>query len=89
MSWGAHSFYALDDDKGLSFTVSGFVYKGKVSIVYDRGTDTFTVIIGEKEYKIIYLDELVCFIDEKVEKNCGDDKYREQVEFWLKNETFV
>lgn len=88
-SWGTSSFTALDDNKGLSFTVNGFVYKGKVSVVYDRGSDTFTVIIGETEYNDVYVDELVSFIDSKVEKDCGKEEYEEKITEWFASEVFV
>ena len=83
MSWGSHKFAPLTDDKGLSFFVNGFIYKGKVQIIYNKGADLFDVIIGEKKYSEISLYELVSFIDEKVEKNCNQSLYEEQVIEWL------
>jgi hypothetical protein len=86
LSWGSHNFRALSNDKGLSFTVNGFVYQGEVSVVYNAGSDTFYVTIGENTYKNIYVDMLSEFIDEKVEKNGSKESYEQQVESWFGSE---
>jgi len=78
-SWGVTNLCALDNDSGLSFNVNGFLYKGKVSVIYNRGADLFNVIIGQDTYTDIYFDELADFIDSKVEKECSDDEYELQV----------
>jgi len=79
MSWGACGFRELEDNKGLSMIVNGFIYKGKVLIEYNEGADAFDVIIGETIHNHIYIDMLVEFIDSVVEKNCSDDIYIKNV----------
>ena len=76
-SWGFHNAYALKGNKGLGFFVNGYLHKGKVEVVYDEGTDTFTVrtvnrngCIKQEETEV-YLDCLVNVIDGMVEK-CPD-----------------
>lgn len=86
-SWGAHSFTELEDNKGLSMIVNGFIYQGKVSIIYNEGNDSFDVTIGETVYDHIYIDMLVELIDSKVEKIADDQQYKKNVaEFF--NEVF-
>lgn len=82
-SWGACGFRELEDNKGLSMIVNGFIYKGKVLIEYNEGADAFDVIIGETIHNHIYIDMLVEFIDSVVEKNCNDDIYKEKVDNFL------
>jgi len=84
MSWGACNFRQLEDDKGLSMIVNGYIYQGKVSIIYNQGNDSFDVLIGETEYNLIYVDMLVEFIDSVVEKNCSDKEYNKKVHISLK-----
>lgn len=83
MSWGACGFRELEDNKGLSMIVNGFIHKGKVLIEYNEGADAFDVIIGETIHNHIYIDMLVEFIDSVVEKNCNDDIYKEKVDNFL------
>lgn len=85
MSWGAHSFTSISDN-GLSFTVNGFVFKGNVQIVYNDGNDLFNVTVGKEKFTGIYMDELVSFIDRKVEKDCNDNQYEEKVNDWFMKE---
>jgi len=85
MSWGAQKFEALDDDKGLSFQVNGFVYRGIVKVEYDRGSDTFTVIVRGEATEDVHIGELIDVIDVLVETgDMGDNKYEDQVNDWLK-----
>ncbi len=84
MSWGADRFVQMKDDKGLSFYVSGFVYKGKVEIVYNDGSDLFDIKIGEQKYTGIYFDSLVSFLDGKIEKDCSDEGYNRKANDFLK-----
>ena len=67
-SWGSHNFRELPDNKGLSFSVNGFVYKGTVSVIYNQGSDTFDVLIGNEKHENVYFDELAEIIDFNVEK---------------------
>lgn len=86
MSWGSHAFQSLEN--GLSFIVNGFVYKGKVTILYNEGQDLFDVQVGDKTHSGIFFDELVSFIDGKVEKDCGESQYDERVNTWLGGDEF-
>jgi hypothetical protein len=79
MSWGAQLFKKLEDNKGLSMIVNGFIYQGKVSIIYNEGNDSFDVMIGNTEHNHIYVDMLVEFIDSAVEKNVNDEQYKKNV----------
>ena len=78
-SWGFHQPIALEN--GIRFKVSGFKFKGVVSIVYNEGRDLFDVsfIKGNKVVKSIdgvYFDMLVETIDDFVEKT---PDYKERV----------
>lgn len=79
MSWGACGFRELEDNKGLSMIVNGFVYKGKVLIEYNEAGDTFDVIIGEERHTPIYVDMLVEFIDAAVETNNQMEEYKKKI----------
>ena len=83
MSWGINRIIALPEDRGVSFVVNGFIYKGKVEIVYNAGSDLFDVQIGEETHTDIYFDELVSFIDREVEKGNSEDVYNKKVNDWL------
>ena len=85
MSWGACNFKALDDDKGLSFNVNGFVYRGTVTVEYDRGSDTFSVTVRGEKTDDVHVGELIDLIDVLVETgDMGDGKYEDCVNDWLK-----
>jgi hypothetical protein len=85
MSWGSQKFKALENDKGLSFTVNGFRYQGIVKVEYDHGSDTFTVIVGNEVQEDVHLGEVVDVIDVLVETgDMGQDDYEECVTDWLK-----
>lgn len=79
-SWGPSEFKEIED--GASFNVNGFKYQGEVRILYNGGSDTFSVVIGERQIDDIYLDELVNTIDHEVEYT-GED-YLERVDNFLK-----
>ncbi|MBQ8271996.1 MAG: hypothetical protein IJZ09_03190 [Tidjanibacter sp.] len=69
-SWGFHRPTALPDDRGLSFLVDGFKYKGEVQVIYNEGVDLFEVVLTNTGKKVedIYLDCLVNVIDGLVER---------------------
>ena len=69
-SWGYHRPTALPDDRGLSFLVDGFKYKGEVQVVYNEGVDLFEVVLTNTGEKVedVYLDCLVNVIDGLVER---------------------
>ena len=84
MSWGTHDFHALKN--GISFRVQGFLFAGIVKVIYDEGSDTFTVQCEkrdgslQKECRDIFLDELVNVIDGLVER-CPDYENRVRQEY--------
>ena len=45
-SWGFNSAIALEN--GLQFSVNGMIFKGKVRVLYDEGSDTFKVQLIKK-----------------------------------------
>lgn len=81
MSWGFQSPQIIQN--GLSFFVNGFKHKGKVSIQYKEGQDLFNVYLMDENYKLVdtipmvYFDQLVELIDERVEKT---DDYNNMVD---------
>lgn len=77
-SWGFHRPTALPDDRGLSFLVDGFLYKGEVQVIYNEGVDLFEVVLTNTGKKVedVYLDCLVDVIDGLVERV---DNYKEAV----------
>ncbi|MDR3059914.1 MAG: hypothetical protein LBU84_17475 [Prevotella sp.] len=69
-SWGTHNLKLLH--QAIEFDVQGNHFKGKVKIIYNAGADLFQVtfllnsmIVGERTG--LYFDELIDFIDKKVE----------------------
>ena len=89
-SWGLHNKRVIPD--GVRFDVQGFKFKGEVKVIYDIPLTrfnkelTFKVVIGEKEYTNVLADELIDFIDERVEKV---DNYEEAVKASMTPEQFA
>ena len=89
-SWGLHNKRAITD--GMRFDVQGFKFTGEVKVIYDipltRFNEelTFKVVIGEKVYTNVWADELIDFIDERVEKV---DNYEEAVKASMTPEEFA
>ena len=81
-SWGFHRPTALPDDRGLSFLVDGFKYKGEVQVIYNEGVDLFEVVLTNTGEKVedVYLDCLVNVIDGLVER-CADYHSRVEAEY--------
>ena len=81
MSWGFQSPRIIQN--GLSFFVNGFKHKGNVSIQYNEGQDLFEIFLLDENEKLVdtihmvYFDQLVEVIDEKVEKT---DDYNNRVD---------
>ena len=69
-SWGPHNFKRLPEDKGLSFQVEGFKYRGVVEVIYNIGKDLFDVVLTDNGTRVedVYLDNLINVIDNLVEK---------------------
>lgn len=87
MSWGFHDAVALRN--GLGFFVQGFLFSGVVKVLYDEGSDTFTVRLEKrgslhKERQDVCFDELVDVIDGLVER-CPDYENRVRQEYGLSN----
>lgn len=77
-SWGFHHPTALPDDSGLAFEVNGFLYKGRVEVIYNDGADLFEVHLSDGRIEAdVYADCLVNVIDGMVER-C--DQYKERVQ---------
>ncbi len=76
-SWGFDNPQRLPNDVGLAFDVDGFLYKGRVEVVYNDGLDLFEVRLenGRTE-DMVYADNLVAVIDGMVER-C--DNYKQRV----------
>lgn len=88
LSWGFHNAVALRN--GLGFLVQGFLFSGIVKVLYDEGSDTFTVRLEKrdgtlfKERQGVYFDELVDVIDGLVER-CPNYEKRVRQEYGLSN----
>ena len=73
----------MEDDKGLSFWVNGFVYCGIVVIEYDKGSDTFSVIVNDERTEDVHVGELIDVLDVSVEAgDMGQDEYEECLNDW-------
>ena len=80
-SWGFHHPTALPDDRGLAFEVDGFLYKGRVEVIYNNGADLFEVHLSDGRIEAdVYADCLVHIIDGMVER-CDQYKKRVQAEY--------
>jgi hypothetical protein len=86
-SWGFQCPTALPNDRGLSFLVDGFKYKGEVQVIYNEGVDLFEVVLTNTGKKVedVYLDCLVNVIDGLVER-CDNYKSRIEAEYGFEKE---
>ena len=90
MSWGLHNKRAITD--GVGFDVQGFKFTGEVKVIFDysrsvkNGETIFKVVIGEQVYTGVKAEELIDFIDERVEKV---DNYEEAVKASMTPEEFA
>ena len=89
-SWGLHNKRVITD--GVRFDVQGFKFTGEVKVVFDysrsvkNGETIFKVVIGEQVYTGVKAEELIDFIDERVEKV---DNYEEAVKASMTPEEFA
>ena len=89
-SWGLHNKRAITD--GVRFDVQGFKFTGEVKVIFDysrsvkNGETIFKVVIGEQVYTGVQAEELIDFIDERVEKV---DNYEEAVTASMTTEEFA
>ena len=82
-SWGFHRPTALPDNRGLAFEVDGFLYKGRVEVIYNDALDLFEVHLSDgRTEDMIYRDNLVAVIDGLVER-CKDYDNRVSEEYSL------
>ena len=80
-SWGFHHPTALPNDRGLAFIVDGFLYKGRVEVVYNDALDLFEIRLGDgRVEEMVYCDNLVAVIDTMVER-CENYKVRVKQEY--------
>ena len=80
-SWGFHHPTALPDDRGLAFEVDGFLYKGRVEVIYNNALDLFEVRLADgRVEEMVYCDDLVAVIDTMVER-CENYKVRIKQEY--------
>lgn len=90
MSWGLHNKRAITD--GVRFDVQGFKFTGEVKIIFDYARShankksTFKVQIGDDVSTGITTENLIDFIDERVEKV---DNYEEAVKASMTPEQFA
>ena len=83
-SWGFHRPTALRDNRGLAFEVDGFLYKGRVEVIYNDALDLFEVHLSDgRTEDMIYSDNLVAVIDGLVER-CDQYKDRVKEEYAIK-----
>lgn len=76
-SWGFHQPIALEN--GLRFKVTGFKFRGVVSIVYNEARDLFDIsfIKSNKVVKSVdgvYFDMLIGVLDDFIERTPDYDK---------------
>ena len=89
-SWGLHNKRTITD--GVKFDVQGFKFTGEVKITFDYARSaetnltTFKVQIGDDVSTGITAENLIDFIDERVEKV---DNYEEAVKASMTPEEFA
>ena len=89
-SWGLHNKRAITD--GVRFDVQGFKFTGEVKITFDYARShankksTFKVQIGDDVSTGVTAENLIDFIDERVEKV---DNYEEAVKASMTPEEFA
>lgn len=82
MSWGINPASINIVEVGVKFHVQGFIHTGFVQVVLNEGEDLFEVTLiseeGEtlKTIEHIFVDNLICVIDDAVEK-C--ENYQERI----------
>ena len=82
MSWGINPASITIVDVGVKFHVQGFLHTGYVQVQLNEGEDLFEVTLISEEGEIlnkiehIFVDNLICVIDDAVEK-C--ENYQERI----------
>ena len=89
-SWGTHNKRVIPD--GVRFDVHGFKYTGEVKVLFDYARSikheqaTSKVVIGQQVHHGVKDEELIDFIDERVEKV---DNYEEAVKASMPPEEYA
>ena len=89
-SWGLHNKRVITD--GVRFDVQGFKFTGEVKVIFDysrsvkNGETIFKVVIGDQVYTGVTADELIDYIDERVQLV---DNYEEAVKASMTPEEFA
>ncbi len=92
MSWGINPASITVVEVGVKFHVQGFIHTGYVQVVLNEGEDLFEVSLIDESGKIlktiehIFVDNLICVIDDAVEK-CHNYEKRISQEYGIFTET--
>ena len=92
MSWGINPASITIVEVGVKFHVQGFIHTGYVQVVLNEGEDLFEVTLFSEEGEIlktiehIFVDNLICVIDDAVEK-CENYQERISQEYGIITET--
>ena len=92
MSWGINPASITIVEVGVKFHVQGFIHTGFVQVVLNEGEDLFEVTLiseeGEtlKTIEHIFVDNLICVIDDAVEK-CQNYEERISQEYSITTES--
>ena len=92
MSWGINPASITIVEVGVKFHVQGFIHTGYVQVVLNEGEDLFEITLiseeGEslKTIEHIFVDNLICVIDDAVEK-CENYQERISQEYQIITET--
>ncbi|MBP5424061.1 MAG: hypothetical protein J6Y78_16635 [Paludibacteraceae bacterium] len=92
MSWGINPASITIVEVGVKFHVQGFLHTGYVQVVLNEGEDLFEVTLiseeGEtlKTIEHIFVDNLICVIDDAIEK-CENYEERISQEYGTITET--
>ena len=94
MSWGIDPKTVKTIELGLEFHVQGFKHTGLVRVTLNEGLDLFEVSLIDENDKIvntiesIFVDNLICVIDDAVEKT-EDYEKRISQEYQIIAETAI
>ena len=94
MSWGINPASITIVDVGVKFHVQGFIHTGYVQVVLNEGEDLFEVTLISEEGKTlntiehIFVDNLICVIDDAVEK-CQNYEERISQEYGINTKSAI
>ncbi len=87
-SWGFHNPRVIEN--GLAFYVQGYLFTGRVEVIYDEGWDLFNVRLINPDGSVkqeetgVYIDGLVQVIDGLVER-CPNYEQRVRQTYGITN----